>query len=260
MMHCQGKKVLITGASSGIGRACAEGFAKEGADLILCGRDEQRLQTVVKSITGHRYTKVLPLLFDITDPQSVENSLTNLPSEWRDIDILINNAGLALGYDKLYAGNLQEWDKVIDTNIKSVVYMTRFVVADMVKRNQGHIINIGSISSRTTYSGGSVYCATKYAVRALTDTLRMDLHGTPIRVTLVDPGMVQTNFFDIRLQGDRSKVEALFAGMTPLQPEDIADSVVYCATRPAHVSIHELNIMPTDQTAAHMIYRRKIDE
>ena len=135
----------------------------------------------------------------------MENSITNLPPEWRDIDILINNAGMALGYDKLYAGNFQEWDKVIDTNIKSVVYMTRFVVAEMVKRNQGHIINIGSISSQQTYSGGSVYCATKFAVRGLTETLRMDLHGTPIRVSLIDPGMVKTNFFDVRLQGDLTK-------------------------------------------------------
>jgi 3-hydroxy acid dehydrogenase / malonic semialdehyde reductase len=260
MLRFQGKKVLITGASSGIGKACAEGFAKEGADLILCGRDRQRLEKVAHAITSHHYVKVLPLSFDISNSQAVENALAELSDEWREIEVLVNNAGLALGYEKLYAGNLSAWDKVIDTNIKSVVYMTRFIVDGMVKRERGQVINVGSISSRTTYSGGSVYCASKFAVRALTDTLRMDLHGTPVRVTLVDPGMVKTEFFDIRLQGDQAKVDALFAGMNPLQPEDVADAIVYCATRPAHVSIHEINIMPTDQTAAHMIYRRKIDE
>lgn len=255
-MRCQGKKILITGATSGIGRACAEQFAKEGADLILCGRDRFRLQEILNEITSQYYVKGLPLGFDIRNGQDVEQALASLPSEWQDIDVLINNAGLALGYDKLYSGNLQEWDTVIDTNIKSVVYMTRFVVANMVKRSTGYVVNIGSISSRTTYPGGSVYCASKYAVRALTDTLRMDLHGTGIRVTLVDPGMVKTAFFDVRLQGDQQKVQALFSGMRPLLPEDVADSVVYCVTRPAHVSIHELNIMPTDQSAAHMIHRR----
>lgn len=257
-MRCQGKKILITGASSGIGRACAENFAKEGADLILCGRDQQRLQKITNNLTKSYYVKVLPLSFDVSDAQAVEQALTNLPVEWQDIDILINNAGFALGYDKLYSGNVHDWDKVIDTNIKSVVYMTRFVVANMVKRQQGHVINVGSISSRQTYSGGSVYCATKFAVRGLTDTLRMDLHGTSIRVSLIDPGMVKTDFFDVRLEGDQTKVEALFAGMTPLSPEDVADSIVYCATRPAHVCIQEMTVMPTDQTTGQMIYRRNI--
>lgn len=260
MNHIRGKKVLITGASSGIGQACAAGFAQEGADLILCGRDPQRLQKIVNSLSEHRYIKILPLVFDVTDMRAIEASISSLPIEWRDIDILINNAGIALGYDKLYEGNLDEWDKVIDTNIKSVVYMNRFIVEGMVRRGSGHIINIGSISSRTTYSGGSVYCATKFAVRGLTDTLRMDLQGTSIRVTLVDPGMVKTAFFDNRLQGDRHKVDALFAGMTPLRAEDIAEAVIFCATRPAHVSIHEINIMPTDQAAAHLIHRKKTHE
>ncbi len=259
-MRCQGKKILITGASSGIGRACAVSFAKEGADLILCGRNKQRLDEIASSISKEYSVKILPLIFDITNAQAVEECLADLPPEWQNIDGLINNAGMALGYDKLYSGNIQQWDQVIDTNIKSVVYMTRFIVPNMVKRNQGHIINIGSISSRTTYQGGSVYCATKFAVRALNDTLRMDLHGTPIRVTLVDPGMVKTNFFDVRLQGDQNKVDELFAGMNPLLPEDVADALVYCFTRPAHVSIHEINIMPTDQTAAHMIYRQEKEE
>jgi 3-hydroxy acid dehydrogenase/malonic semialdehyde reductase len=259
-MKCQGKKVLITGASSGIGRACAEKLAQEGADLILCGRDSQRLQKILNEITKHHYVKGLPLVFDISQAEEVEKALSSLPQEWQDIDILINNAGLALGYDKLYSGNLQEWDKVIDTNIKSVIYMTRFVVANMVKRGIGHVVYMGSISSRYTYSGGSVYCASKFAVRALTETLRMDLHGTGIRVTLVDPGLVKTSFFDVRLQNDQQKVDEIFAGMRPLTPEDVADSVVFCVTRPAHVSIHEINIMPTDQTASHLIYRRDTNE
>ncbi len=256
-MGLQGKKVLITGASSGIGKACAEAFAKEGVDLIICGRNQPKLQKVVNDLTKTRYVKVLPLAFDITDAQAVENAITQLPDEWRDIDILVNNAGMALGYDKLYAGNVQDWDQVIDTNIKSMIYMTRFVVAHMVRRQQGHIINMGSISSRQTYSGGSVYCASKFAVRGLTDTLRMDVHGTSIRVSLIDPGMVKTDFFDVRLQGDQEKVNALFAGMTPLQPQDVAETVVFCASRPAHVCIQELTVMPTDQTTGTMIAPKK---
>lgn len=256
-MRCKNKKVLITGASSGIGAACAKGFAKEGADLVLCGRHPERLQQIAESINREFDVRVFSLIFDITQALEIENALKKLPEEWREIDILINNAGLALGYDKLYSGHIEEWDKVIDTNIKGVVYMTRFIVADMVRRQKGHIINLGSISSRQTYSGGSVYCATKFAVRGLTDTLRMDLHGTPIRVSLIDPGMVKTDFFDVRVQGDSSKIEALFKGMIPLQAEDVADAVVYCATRPAHVAIHEICIMPTDQASGQMIYRRK---
>lgn len=259
-MQCQNKIVLITGASSGIGQACAEGFAKQGAHLIICGRNQQRLQKVAANISKHHYVKILPLAFDITDAMAVEDAITKLPPEWQAIDILVNNAGMALGYDKLYAGSLADWDQVIDTNIKSVVYMTRFIVANMIQRQRGHVINIGSISSRQTYSGGSVYCATKFAVRGLTDTLRMDVHGTPIRVTLIDPGMVKTDFFDVRLQGDSAKVAALFAGMTPLNPEDVAAAVVFCATQPAHVCIQEVTVMPTDQASGTMIYRRKSNE
>jgi len=258
-VSCQEKIVLITGASNGIGKACAEGFAKEGAHLILCGRNAERLQSVANALTKNHYIKVLPLIFDITHAQSIEEALTSLTPEWQNIDILVNNAGMALGYDKLYAGNLNDWDKVIDTNIKSVVYMSRFVVANMIKRQQGHVINIGSVSSRQTYVGGSVYCATKFAVRGLTDTLRMDLNGTGVRVSLIDPGMVKTDFFDVRLQGDQSKVEALFAGFIPLAPEDVADAVVYCATRPKHVTVQEITVTPTDQTG-HLIFRRSSNE
>lgn len=259
-MRCQNKIVLITGASSGIGQACAQAFAEQGAHLILCGRNELRLQKIMAKITKHHYVKILPLAFDITDAAVVEKMVMNLPAEWRDIDILVNNAGMALGYDKLYNGKLEDWDKVIATNINSVVYMTRFIVANMVQRQQGHVINIGSISSRQTYSGGSVYCATKFAVRGLTDTLRMDVHGTSIRVTLIDPGMVKTDFFNHRVQGDATKVEALFAGMTPLQPADVAAAVVFCATQPAHVCIQEVTIMPTDQTSGTLVHRRKAHE
>ncbi|MBS0350611.1 MAG: SDR family NAD(P)-dependent oxidoreductase [Proteobacteria bacterium] len=260
MLTCQGKKVLITGATSGIGKACAERFAKEGAHLILCGRNQQRLHSLEQHLSKTCYTKILPLIFDITDPKAVEETISNLPVDWRDIDILINNAGMALGYDKLYQGNVHAWDQVIDTNLKGVIYMTRYVAAGMVQRQRGHIINIGSISSRQTYSGGSVYCATKFAVRGLTDTLRMDLHGSSIKVTLIDPGMVKTDFFDVRLQGDQAKVDALFQGLNPLQPEDVADVIVYCASLPAHVCIQELTLMPTDQTTGTMVYRRKDNE
>jgi 3-hydroxy acid dehydrogenase / malonic semialdehyde reductase len=256
-MRFKEQKVIITGASSGIGRACAESFAKEGADLVLCARHEQRLKEVCDRLISAHGVQIQPLIFDITNASAVEKALGELPASWQKIDILINNAGLALGYDKLYAGNLQEWDTVIDTNLKGVVYMTRFVAGGMVKRQQGHIINIGSISSRQTYSGGSVYCASKFAVRGLTDTLRMDLHGSQVRVSLIDPGMVKTDFFDVRLQNDSDKVAALFAGLNPLTPQDVADAVIYCASRPPHVTIQEITIMPTDQTSGQMIYRRE---
>lgn len=255
MTRLKNKRVFITGASSGIGQACAEHFAREGAHLIVCGRRADRLKKLAKLLIADYGVDVIPLDFDITDIQAVEKALASIPPSSRNIDILVNNAGMALGYDKLYEGNLAEWDKVIDTNIKSMVYMTRLIVPNMLERKQGHIINIGSISSRTVYTGASVYCATKFAVRGLTETLRMDVHGTGIRVSIIDPGIVKTDFFDIRFHGDSAKVEAFFEGITPLEPSDIADAVVYCATRPAHVTISDITIMPTDQTTQ-TIFRR----
>lgn len=248
MTRLKDKRVFITGASSGIGRACAEQFAREGAHLIICARRADRLQKLAESLSADYAVDVIPLAFDITDVQAIEKALASLPSSSRNIDILLNNAGMALGYDKLYEGNLAEWDQVIDTNIKSVVYMTRLIVPNMLERKQGHIINIGSISSRAVYTGASVYCATKFAVRGLTDTLRMDLHGTSIRVSIIDPGLVKTDFFDVRFHGDHDKTAILFEGMTPLEPSDIADSVIYCATRPPHVTISDMTIIPTDRT------------
>lgn len=246
-MQLQKKCVLITGATSGIGKACALRFAHEGANLILCGRRADKLEALALGLHKECSVDIKLLVFDITNAAAVENALKDLSDHWQEIDILVNNAGIALGYDKIYEGNFADWQKMLDTNVMGVLYVSRYVVAEMVKRRLGHVINIGSISAHRVYAGGGVYCATKFAIRAITDTLKMEVHGTPIRVSLINPGLVKTEFFDVRFRGDQAKAEALFADLTPLQASDIADAVIYCATRPAHVNIKEINIMPTDQ-------------
>ncbi len=234
-------------ATSGIGKACALRFAHEGANLILCGRRADKLEALALGLHKEYSVDIKLLVFDITNAAAVEKALKDLSDHWQEIDILVNNAGIALGYDKIYEGNFADWQKMLDTNVMGVLYVSRYVVAGMVKRQLGHVINIGSISAHRVYAGGGVYCATKFAIRAITDTLKMEVHGTPIRVSLINPGLVKTEFFDVRFRGDQAKAEALFADLTPLQAGDIADAVIYCATRPAHVNIKEINIMPTDQ-------------
>ena len=254
-MKCQDWRVFITGASSGIGRACAELFAQEGAKLLLCARSEDKLKTISEQLSARHQTESYLMTLDVRDSEAVSRSLSDLPVEWQDIDVLVNNAGLALGIGKIQNADVQDWEQMIDTNIKGLLYISHYVVAKMVERNKGHVINIGSISSHEVYSGGVVYCATKFAVKAITEGLKMDVHGTPIRVSSVDPGMVKTGFSKTRFAGDEKKVESVYKGMTPLNAEDIADAVVYCATRPPHVDIREIKIYPTDQTAAHMCHR-----
>jgi len=254
-MRCQNKRVFITGASSGIGFACAESFAKEGASLLLCARSGEKLTTIARQINDQYQVEVYPLVLDVSDAAQVQQKLADLPMEWQAVDVLVNNAGLALGIEKIHEGDVRDWEQMIDTNIKGVLYILRHMVAKMVERGKGHIINIGSISAYQVYSGGVVYCATKFALRAISEGLKMDLHGTPIRVSSVDPGMVDTHFSMTRFKGDRAKANAMYQGMTPLNAEDIADAVVYCATRPAHVDVREIKIYPTDQTATHMCYR-----
>jgi 3-hydroxy acid dehydrogenase/malonic semialdehyde reductase len=255
VMRCKDKIVFITGASSGIGKACAEQFAAAGAHVILCARRAEKLKVLAENLTKQFSIKTLPLVLDLTKTDKLEKAFQALPDFWKNIDILVNNAGMALGYDKLFTGNIADWEKVIDLNIKSVLAVTRFIVPHMITRQTGHIINLGSMSSRYVYATGGIYCATKFAVRAMTQTLKVELLGTPIRVSLINPGFVRTEFFDVRFAGDPAKVEELFANFSPLSAEDVADAVVYCATRPLNVDIIELNLVPTYQAPGVAIHR-----
>lgn len=252
----KGKTILITGATSGIGEACARKFAAMGSNLILNGRNEDKLECLKQELTALGI-EVLTLPFDVRDRQAMRQALDSLQGQWKAIDVLINNAGLVLGMDKEHEGSLDEWDVVIDTNIKALLAMTRMIVPGMVERGCGHIINIGSIAGDAAYAGGSVYCATKAAVKALSDGLRIDLVDTPLRVTNIKPGMVETNFSVIRFRGDQQKADAVYEGIRPLTGDDIADMVYYAASAPAHVQIAEVLVMPTYQATGTICHRQK---
>lgn len=251
------KTVLITGATSGIGLACARKFAQNGDRLILTGRNEQRLKEICKELT-EKGSEVMTLVFDVRNRKVAEKLMTELPEEWKKIDVLVNNAGLALGLDPEYEGNLDEWETMIDTNIKGLLTMTRLVVPGMVERNSGHIINIGSVAGDAAYAGGNVYCATKAAVKALTDGLRIDVINTAIRVTNLKPGLVETNFSNVRFRGDNERADSLYRGIKPLVGDDIADVAVYAANAPEHVQIAEVLILATHQASASMVVRDKV--
>ena len=249
------KTVLITGATSGIGLACARKFSQNGDRLILTGRNEQRLNEICKELR-EKGTEVLTLVFDVRNRKIAEKLMAELPEEWKKIDVLVNNAGLAIGLDKEYEGNLDEWETVIDTNIKGLLTMTRLVVPGMVERDSGHIINIGSVAGDAAYAGGNVYCATKTAVKALTDGLRIDVADTAIRVTNLKPGLVETNFSNVRFRGDNERADSLYRGIKPLVGDDIADVAVYAANAPEHVQIAEVLILATHQASANLIVRK----
>lgn len=255
-MMIKNKIVFITGASSGIGAACAKYFAKEGAKLLLCARRLEKLNELADQLKSDYGVFIHTFQLDVSQLDAVTESLAALPREWQDIDILLNNAGLAAGLETIQDGSIDDWEEMIDTNIKGLLYVTRHVLPQMVAKNAGHIINIGSIAGHYVYPKGAVYCATKYAVNALSNGLRMDLFGTKIRVSTIDPGAVETNFSVVRFKGDTKRAAAVYEGMEALTPDDIADAVLYCATRPAHVNISEIIIMPTDQAAATMIARK----
>ncbi len=250
------KTILITGASSGIGAACAKQFAAAGANLILCARRINQLEEMAQDLQKTHSIKVLPLKLDVTDRASVQGLPETLPQEWREIAVLINNAGLAAGLDPIQTGSIDDWEAMINTNVKGLLYMTRALLPAMVARNAGHIINIGSIAGHFVYPNGVVYSATKHAVKALSEGLRMDLFGTKLRVTSIDPGAVHTEFSEVRFKGDKARADAIYQGMDALTASDIADAAVYCASRPSHVNISEMIIMPTDQAAATMIARK----
>ena len=255
MVSIKEQTVVITGASSGIGASCAKMFAQEGASLILAARRREKLEDVAAKIKQAYQSKVYLLEMDVSDRHTVAKSFAALPESWRNIDILVNNAGLSRGLDKLQEGDIQNWEEMIDTNLKGLLYVTRSLLPGMVERNKGHIINIGSIAGHQTYPGGNVYCATKAAVRALSEGLKMDLFGTPIRVSSVDPGTVETDFSNVRFRGDTEKAKKVYQGMNPLTPDDIAEVVVFCATRPANVNMSEVLVLATDQSSATMINR-----
>ena len=247
--------VFITGASSGIGAGCARKFASQGASLILNARNEEKLSALKEELEQQYGARVCLLPFDLRDRKTAAEALASLPDEWKAIDILINNAGLVIGVDKEHEGNLDEWDIVIDTNIKSLLAMTRLVVPGMVARGRGHIINIGSIAGDAAYAGGSVYCATKAAVKALSDGLRIDLVDTPLRVTNIKPGLVETNFSVVRFRGDKDKADNVYKGIRPLTGDDIAETVYFAASVPEYMQIAEMLVMPTYQATGTIVSR-----
>lgn len=250
------KNVLITGATSGIGEGCARKFAQGGYDLILNGRNIEKLDWM-KERFEEDGVEVLLLPFDVRDRQAATDAVNSLSDRWKKIDVLINNAGLAQSLDKEYEGNPDEWDTMIDTNIKGLLTMTRLVVPGMVERNSGHVINIGSVAGDAAYAGGNVYCATKSAVKALTDGLRIDVADTAVRVTNIKPGLVETNFSITRFHGDRQRADNVYAGIQPLSGDDIADVAFYAASAPAHVQIAEVLVLATHQANGTVVSRKK---
>ena len=246
------KVVLITGATSGIGLACARKFAANGDRLILTGRNRQRLDEIRQQLDA----EVVTLAFDVRNREEAETQLGTLPADWQAIDVLVNNAGLALGLEPEYEVSPDDWDAMIDTNIKGLLTMTRLVVPGMVERNRGHIINVGSVAGDAAYAGGNVYCATKAAVKALTDGLRIDVADTSVRVTNLKPGLVETNFSNIRFRGDTERAANVYKGIQPLTGDDIADVAVYAANAPAHVQIAEVLILATHQASGSVIVRK----
>ena len=248
------KIALITGATSGIGEACARKFAAGGYNLILTGRSEGKLKPVVEACKALG-AEVCPMVFDVREREEVERQLEKLPKAWQEIDVLINNAGLALGLDKEYEGSVDDWDTMIDTNIKGLLNMTRLIVPGMVERNSGHVINIGSVAGDAAYANGNVYCATKAAVKALSDGLRIDVSHSAVRVTNLKPGLVETNFSVTRFHGDEEKAANVYKGIKPLTGDDIADVAFYAASAPAHVQIAEVLILATHQASGSHIVR-----
>lgn len=250
------KTALITGATSGIGAACARRFAHGGYALILTGRNQEKLHKVSLQLQKEG-TDVLTLAFDITDRGAAMQAVSQLNDRWSQIDVLINNAGLALGLEKEYEGNMDEWDTMIDTNIKGLLTMTRLIVPKMIERQCGHVINIGSVAGDAAYAGGNVYCATKAAVKALSDGLRIDVAHTPIRVTNIKPGLVETNFSNVRFHGNKEKADSVYNGIKPLTGDDIADVAFYAANAPAHVQIAEVLVLATHQANGSVIHRER---
>ena len=255
----QGRIVLITGASSGIGAATSRAFAAEGAKLLLCARRIDRLTAMESELKQLGASAVRSVELDVSDRNAVEARLgatSDSPDEWREIDVLINNAGLSRGLGKLYEDDPRNWDQMIATNVQGLLYVTRAIVPGMVERGRGHVVSLGSTAGHQTYAGGTVYCASKAAERVISEGLKLDLMGTPVRVTTVDPGMVETNFSVVRFDGDQSKAAKVYENITPLEPEDVADAIVWAVTRPARVNIHSVLLTTIDQANSTTLVRR----
>ena len=255
----QGKLVLITGASSGIGAATARAFAAEGARLLLCARRLDRLTAMEPELMSLGAAEVLSEELDVTRRESVERVLGetgSLEDNWRSVDILVNNAGLSRGLGKLYEDDPQNWEEMLDTNVKGLLYVTREIVPGMVARGRGHVVSLGSTAGHQTYAGGSVYCATKAAERVISEGLKLDLMGTPVRVTTIDPGMVETEFSSVRFRGDEEKAAKVYQNITPLEPEDVADAILWAVSRPARVNIHSMLLTSIDQANSNTLVRR----
>ena len=253
-MKLKSKTAFITGATSGIGRACALNLAQQGCRVILIGRRSERLEKLGQEIKRKYNGEWLALPLDVRNKEAVRNAIDSLPEYWRDIDILINNAGMARGVDKMQQASAENWEQMIDTNVKGLLYVTHALLPGMVKRQKGDIVNIGSTAGHEVYPGGNVYCATKHAVDAITKGLRIDLVDTPLRVASVDPGMVETEFSIVRL-GDEQKAKDVYSGMQPLTAHDIAETVVFILTRPAHVQFGSVIMLPTAQASAMVVHR-----
>ena len=256
MASMQNRLVFITGASSGIGRSTALAFAAEGARLLLCGRRLDRLEAVAAQAREQHAAEVHTFALDVQDRAAVDAAIAALPEPWQSVDILVNNAGLSRGLGKVYEDDPRNWDEMIDTNISGLLSVTRAIVPGMIARNRGHVINLGSIAGHITYPNGAVYCATKAAEKAISEGLKLDLMGTPIRVTSVDPGMVETEFSKVRFRGDRARAAKVYENVTPLTAEDIAETILWAATRPAHVNIHTIVLTTIDQGNAYVLNRR----
>jgi len=255
MVNLKQKIVLITGASSGIGLSCAHKFSEAGANLILVARRVDRVKALGNKLKQLHQTDTIAIELDVRRREDVARKLSGLPLEWQAIDVLVNNAGLSRGLDKLHEGSIDDWEEMIDTNIKGLLYVSRTVIPGMVARGQGTIINIGSIAGQEVYPRGNVYCASKFAVDALTRGLRMDLVDTPLRVCTVDPGLVETEFSDVRFRGDAQRAKQTYQNMVPLTPDDVADAVLFCATRPPHVQLAQMLLLPTSQASTTLVHR-----
>lgn len=250
------KIALVTGASAGIGEACALKLAENGFDLIIAGRRLENLENLAKKIKEKFNKDVLSLCLDVRNYEAVEQTINTLPEKWKNIDVLVNNAGLAVGVSPIEQGIIDDWDRMIDTNVKGLLYVTRCVSPLMTARKKGLIVNISSIAGKEAYPGGNVYCGTKHAVEAITKGMRIDLLPHNIRVSSIAPGMVETEFSLVRFKGDESKAEQVYEGFAPLKAEDIADSLLFIATRPEHVSINDILIMPSAQASARDVNRK----
>ncbi len=255
-MSLKGKIVFITGASSGIGAATALAFAAQGARLLLAARRAAKLAAVASLALERGAPAVHSIGLDVRDHRAVWDAIDSLPPEWAEIDVLVNNAGLSRGLEKLYVGRIEDWEEMIDTNVKGLLYVSRAVVPGMVVRGRGHVVNLGSTAGELTYPNAAVYCASKAAERAISDGLRQDLLGTPVRVTSIDPGMVETDFSLVRFHGDADRAAKVYKGVTPLTPEDVADAILWAVSRPSHVNIARVSLTSVDQ-ANSLLFNRQ---